>query len=762
MFEFLQSFQLNLMLFLSGACAVLALLAMSTQMQSRLRKHTLVMIELGATVLLLADRFAYIFRGDLSPVGYRVVHISNFLVYFITVFILHEFTLYILDLVKTGEPDAKRPVTLTICEYLYLVAQILNVLNIFTGIYYTYDADNNYMRASGFFISYIINLAITLLQFITIYRHRRYLGRNHFNLMFLFILMPYIGTIVQFFVYGLSLTNITIVGMCVLLYVFEIINMNKLQQAKLEAEQASKAKSRFLANMSHDIRTPINTILGMNEMTLREPPVNVPRAYFLSVVNYSLDIRDAAISLLSLINDILDISKIESGNMNISEQEYDTQELLHNVVTMADAENELKKLEFIVDIDEDLPSRLYGDMSKIKQILTNLLTNAVKYTDKGSFTLFVSLLSRTHDSCSLNFVVSDTGRGIKQENLNKLFSPFERLEEDKNPGISGAGLGLSISKQFATLMGGTLECRSTYGEGTSLTFTVDQKIIDPTPIGKFNEHILAPARGPYVPTFTAPDARILLVDDDYKNLSVLKYLLASTRIRITTALSGEECLSELAKENFDVVLLDHMMPGMDGIETLKHIRENHPDLPVFAISANYVSDGNEYYRSFGFNEYVSKPIDSRALEKTLLKYLPKELVKEPEEVILNDRSATTSEDLSWLSATKDINVEEGIKNSGGVDAFIFSVKLFYETIEDNADIIEKAYEDKDLKFYTVKIHFLKSSARIIGAMELSSLSAEVENAGNMSDWGFINSHHPKLMEKYRAFKERLSRISDNK
>ena len=756
MIDFLREVQLSVMLFLSGGCAVLAILTSQTKILTSRRRLALEYMEITAMLLLISDRLAYAYRGDVSNVGYVIVRVCNFLVYLLSLMLAHSFNLYLMDLYRNEGKLKNMPKRLVLTEVTFFFGVIMLIISQFTGLYYTFDEYNRYQRAPLFMLCYIFPVVIAFFQLTVIIDFRRSLDRKTLIPLILFTVVPYIATILQVFFYGLSLTNISSVGMVVLVYFFEIRKMNDLQAAKVAAEQANTAKSRFLANMSHEIRTPINTIMGMDEMILREDATDVPKKYYQTITEYATDIQYASESLLGLINDILDISQIESGKMHLVNQEYDLEELLRNIITMIRVKSNEKNLRFEKDFDPELPKKLYGDMGKIKQIVLNILTNAVKYTDEGGFDFTVKVINKSQGECKVQFAVKDTGIGIRPEDIENLFSAFARLDEIKNSNIQGTGLGLDISKHFAELMGGKLECESEYGKGSTFTFTVNQKIVDPTPMGEFVDAVPIPVRGAYIPKFIAPDMSVLVVDDNPMNLTVIRGLLGATRMLVATAASGEECIHKLEESSYDIVLLDHMMPGMDGLETVKKIREKYTDLPVIALTANYISNGEDFYMSHGFNGYLPKPVDGKTLEKTIRQFLPSGGVMDMDEKDMDTSFTELPEKYKWLEDVEGISVEDGVKYCGGAENFVSTVKLFRETIDENVEAINKAFEEEDIKFYTVKVHALKSSARIIGAGELSELARNLEEAGKKNDKEFIINSNDRLIKLFQSYKDKLS------
>ena len=395
-----------------------------------------------------------------------------------------------------------------------------------------------------------------------------------------------------------------------------------LELEKDAANASNKAKSDFLANMSHEIRTPMNAIIGMDEMILRSSPQDPVR-------KYALDIQSAGKTLLSIINDILDISKIESGKMELIPVEYSFSSVMNDIVNMTMKKAQDKGLEYKLKISEDIPTVMLGDEIRIRQVMLNLINNAIKYTHEGSVTVDVSFDWNTE---MLWVVVSDTGIGIKNEDLGKLFGSFQRLEEDKNRNIEGTGLGLNITMRLVKMMGGTIGVNSKYGEGTTFTAQMKQTVVDRTPIGDFAQNLtrMQTYKEEYKPVLIAPSAKVLVVDDNDMNLEVIASLLEDTKINVTTAESGQECIRILKEKSFDLIFLDQMMPGMSGIQTLEEIRKYNlaKDTTVIALTADAIVGARENYIKEGFTDYLSKPVMYDALEAILLKYLDPALIRE--------------------------------------------------------------------------------------------------------------------------------------
>ena len=382
--------------------------------------------------------------------------------------------------------------------------------------------------------------------------------------------------------------------------------------------EMSENKSRFLSNVSHEIRTPVNSVLGLNEMILRES--KDPQ-----ILDYASSIDVAGRTLLSLINDILDMSRIEAGKLVLQPMDYSMRDILQEIELMMNPLVTDKKLAFDIQLNKELPHLLYGDGVRIKQMLVNLLTNAVKYTDAGTVTFSIDG-ERKENHVELIYKVIDSGRGIKKEHIPFLFTAYERVDEKKNTGIIGTGLGLSITKRFAEMMDGVIEVESEYGKGSTFILKVSQEVKSDEPIGDFHDKSKKEKSVKSSERFHAPDAKILSVDDVPLNQKVLVNLLKRNEVQIDTALSGKECIEKLRDNSYDLILLDHMMPEMDGVETLRIIREEKlaENIPIIAMTANAVGDAKSEYLNLGFDGYMSKPVSSKVLEQALIDYLPKD------------------------------------------------------------------------------------------------------------------------------------------
>lgn len=541
-----------------------------------------------------------------------------------------------------------------------------------------------------------------------------------------------------------------------------ISSILKQRQEQALAIKANETKTDFLANMSHEIRTPINAMLGFDEMILREESDE-------QIVEYATNIKKAGGNLLSLINDILDFSKVESGKMEIVNDEYKTSSMLADVINMTYMKAQEKGLAFDIFIGKDIPCTLYGDEIRVKQIMTNVLNNALKYTEKGSVSLSVSFDKLGGDQGRLRISVADTGIGIKQEDMGKITESFRRFDLKHNRSIEGTGLGMSIVASLLNIMGGKLQVYSTYGKGSDFRMLIPQEIRDATPIGNYQNVYRKGLwkQETYRELFTAPQAKVLFVDDNFMNLSVVKGLLKKTKIQVSIAESGAACLELTRKNKYDLIFMDHLMPDMDGVETLHRLRSEtgNPNQYTMAIAltANAIKGSREYYLEEGFHEYLSKPIEGEKLEELLLKLLPKEYIipaEESAENVLNylekdqgeetEKQPTATADscmqeLEEMLKQAHIRVTAGYRYAGNsMGQFHWMIMLFAESFEKAYRKLQDYYQKEQEDMYTIDVHALKSNAKSIGANQLYQLAWEHEQQSRAGNWSYVREHWDEL------------------
>ena len=623
--------------------------------------------------------------------------------------------------------------------------------------------------------------------------------------------------------------------------------MEETEDAKNRAEAANEAKSTFMSNMSHEIRTPMNAIVGMTELMLR-------REQNSENTEYLNNIKNSGNALLTVINDILDFSKIESGKLELILDEYEPMSMLNDLGMIFLNRIGGKKIELIYDIDPKLPHKLYGDSGRIRQVLLNIVNNAIKYTEDGFVKLSIKS-KEADDKIMLDCAVTDTGIGIKKEDISKLFSTFSQVDTKKNRGKEGTGLGLSIAKSLVNQMGGDISVESEYGKGSTFSFTITQgfvthdvaasvkssKVINVT--GKMqhteNQNMLERLCGYYdnvhfvpwddlnnadidyifvdhendvsksdaevvvvhnpmrelqseekatyinkplftlnfcqvlnhevlsfkevqerIMCFTAPDAKILIVDDNEMNLKVAVGLVEPIALHVDTAENGKDAVAKVCQNVYDIVFMDHMMPIMDGIEATRAIREMEGDyyknLPIIALTANALVEAREQFKDAGMNDFIAKPIRTKDLFKCIAKYIPKDKIITCDNQPVNNLK---DEDTEKLPVIEGLDVKAGVTNSGGQKLFLSLLGDYYKLIDKKSTKIEKCMADGMIRDYTIEVHALKNTSRMIGALELAEKFYELEQAGNKEDYEFIDENTEKTLNMYRGYKPILKEFT---
>ena len=723
-----------------------------------------------------------VYVGDKTSIIYQLIRVYGFTVLTAVVMIF----IGILMIIGTGLTKTSGK-----WEFLYLGAYFL-----FAGMWFIIHSKLRQLYWSvgnNADIMMFIVLTVTVLSFLA-YLFYGFRENKKFNQIVLQIGTGglLIGCLVDLYYRGILKSTDSCMGstwgniVFAVCGIYEYVAWNRERRKRERKALAdNEEKTVFLEKMSHQIRTPVNSVLGMN--TLIEEESHNP-----SVIEYANDIENAGNVLVSIIDDILDFSKINTGEIELKPVSYRMSSLLNDCYNMISIRDMEKNLRFEVNVNQTMPDYLYGDMVRIRQIMMNLLTNAVKYTENGQVELCLDYEYQNEDTILLKIDVRDTGIGIKQESMDKLFLPYQRVDQKKNHSIEGTGLGLSITKHLVELMKGEIQVHSVYGNGSVFSVIIPQMVTDRDAIGSFDSKLSSTNAfsKENLNWFVARDAKVLVVDDAVMNCKVMVGILKKTKMQIHTVGSGEECIERLAEEKYDLIFMDHLMPGMDGVQTLHAIREQKQGInyntPVIMLTANALVGAKQTYIEEGFSDYLSKPVNAKKLRDICLRYIPKEkieLIREPEEKNqeeknqeeknqeeknqhadqkkekeLGDRSENREK--RSMSAMEELN--QFLDAETGMEYCMEDEDLYLEIIQDYIDNsrreeLEKAYKESDYHSYCVSVHALKSTSKTIGALELSEEAKELEDAAAREDADYIASHHGLLITKYD---ELLSKLQD--